>query len=113
MFAEVLALIPPEEDLSDEKDEAASSPDNEENHSHPRNTEHNAQNISSSLKSRSQDDTVDSTFPPGRSSTLPTHKLPATGSYNISPLDREFELSASGNLHGGFSVSDIDALLRF
>lgn len=110
MFAEVLNLIPPEEDEMTTSDDEEGEGDKRPQKS--RKTAHQNQ-------SRDQADIVDSISGSENDnenqnpSSLAMQKLLASGKYNVSPLDRDFRIPANGHFHEGFTMYDMDALLRF
>ncbi|KAJ5233897.1 uncharacterized protein N7469_005663 [Penicillium citrinum] len=110
MFTEVLKLIPPEEYSPTQQDDATSS--EEENNQQGRTDSdriRSDQPVSS--ESKEQDTMVDSSTATDESCGL--HSPERTRSSHISPLDKEFHLSSSKHFHEGFTMYDMDALLRF
>lgn len=107
MFAEVLNLIPPEDD------EMTTSEYEDEDDKRP----HKSRKTAHQNQSRDQSDIVDSIVGSENEnenpSSLAMQKLLASGKYNVSPLDRDFRIPANGHFHEGFTMYDMDALLRF
>lgn len=110
MFTEVLKLIPPEEYSPSQQDDASSS--EEENNQQDRtNSDRIRSDQHVSSKSKEQDSMVDSSKATDETCSL--HSPERTRSSDISPLDKEFLLSSSKHFHEGFTMYDMDALLRF
>lgn len=110
MFTEVLKLIPPEEHSPSQQHDATSS-DNETSQSNQMKTSNIRDDEPVSSKSKVQDNIVELSTATGE----PCNSLSPepTRPNDVSPLDKEFHLSASRHFHEGFTMYDMDALLRF
>lgn len=101
MFAEVLNLIPLEEkEEEDEEDDSKEHLDIDYD--------------STTIRDQGDDNTVDSTAPETLNALgLPAQNMATGRSCDFSPLDKDFQIPASGHFHEGFTMYDMDALLRF
>lgn len=103
MFGEVLNLIPPEEEIEDEEEEDDSKEDLSTNEDS--NTTTNKQHLDTN--STNQRDEILNAL------GLPALNMATGRSCDFSPLDKDFQIPASGHFHEGFTMYDMDALLRF
>lgn len=96
-------MIPPEEEMEEEDDD-----DDLMDNS---NTEEN----SNTTGDQGDNNTVDSTAAPETLNALglPAQTMATGRSCDFSPLDKDFQIPASGHFHEGFTMYDMDALLRF
>ncbi|KAJ5396493.1 hypothetical protein N7509_004606 [Penicillium cosmopolitanum] len=101
MFAEVMNLIPPEEEDDDDDDDASTENSNTEEDS-------------STTGDQGDNNAVDSAAPEILNALgLPAQNMATGRSCDFSPLDKDFQIPASGHFHEGFTMYDMDALLRF
>lgn len=100
MFAEVMNLIPPEEEDDDDDDASTENSNTEED--------------SSTTGDQGDNNAVDSAAPEILNALgLPAQNMATGRSCDFSPLDKDFQIPASGHFHEGFTMYDMDALLRF
>ncbi|KAJ5965333.1 hypothetical protein N7481_012047 [Penicillium waksmanii] len=109
MFAEVMNLIPPEEMEEEEKEKEKEEEDDDSMDNS------NIDEESNTTGDQGDNNVVDSTAPPETLNALglPAQNMATGRSYDFSPLDKDFQIPASGHFHEGFTMYDMDALLRF
>lgn len=102
MFGEVLNLIPPEEELEDEEEEDDSKD----------NSRTNEDSNTTTIKQHPNTNSTEGDEPLNALG-LPAQNMATGRSWDFSPLDKDFQIPASGHFHEGFTMYDMDALLRF